>query len=81
MRATRASARGSIEVVLIGSLPDPASPGVIAITSIVTGFLGTTYGLLRGMPRDDIQWTAFAWAYFGVGLGLLIYCVSTIVEL
>jgi hypothetical protein len=70
-----------IEVVLVGSLPDPTSPGIIAIASIIAGFLGTSYGLWRGMPRDDVRWIAFSWAYLGVGLGLLIYCGSLIGEL
>jgi hypothetical protein len=70
-----------IEAVLVGSLPDPASPGIIPVASIVAGFLGTSYGLWRGMSRDDVRWMAFAWAYLGVGFGLLIYCVSVIVEL
>lgn len=67
--------------MLVGSLPDPASPGIIAMASIVTGFLGTSYGLWRGMPRDDVRRIAFSSAYLGVGLGLLIYCVSVIIDL
>lgn len=67
--------------MLVGSLPDPASPGIIPVASIIAGFLGTSYGLWRGMSRDDVRWMAFAWAYLGVGFGLLIYCASVIAEL
>lgn len=81
MRTTRASATNRIEVVLVGNLPDPASPGIIAVSSILAGFLGTSYGLWREESRDDIRWMAFACGYAGVGLGLLIYCASVISEL
>jgi hypothetical protein len=37
--------------VLVGSLPDPASPGIIAVSSILAGFLGTSYGLWREESR------------------------------
>lgn len=74
-------ATARIEAVLAGSLPDPASPGIIAVASIVAGFLGTSYALWQEMPRDDVRWMAFYWAYLGVGFGLLIYCGSVIGEL
>lgn len=48
------------------------------MTSIVFGFLGTTYALWLDLPRDDIRWMAFLWAYLGVGIGLSIYCVDLI---
>lgn len=63
------------------AFPDPASPGIIAVASIVAGFLGTSYGLWREEPRDEVRWMAFTWGYAGVGLGLLIYCASVISEL
>jgi len=67
--------------VLVGSLPDPASPGIIAVSSILAGFLGTSYGLWREESREDVRWMAFSWGYLGVGFGLLVYCVSVISEL
>lgn len=67
--------------MLVGSLPDPASPGIIAVSSILAGFLGTSFGLWREESRDEVRWKAFAWGYVGVGLGLLIYCGSVIGEL
>jgi len=67
--------------VPVGSLPDPASPGIIAVTSLIFGFLGTTRALWRELPQDDVRWTAFLWGYLGVGLGLLIYCFSVAGEL
>jgi len=67
--------------VLFGSLPDATSPGIIAVASIISGFLGTTFALWQDRSRDDVRWTAFLWGYLGVGLGLLIYCVSVISEL
>lgn len=67
--------------MLVGSLPDPTSPGFIAVASIVAGFLGTTFALWQDKSRDDVRWTAFLSGYLGVGFGLLIYCVSLIIEL
>jgi len=67
--------------VLVGSLPNPTSPGIIAVVSIVTGFFGTTFSLWQNKSREDVRWTAFLSGYLGVGFGLLIYCVSVIIEL
>lgn len=67
--------------MLVGSLPNPASPGIIAVSSILAGFVGTSYGLRREESRDEVRWMAFVWGYAGVGLGLLIYCGSVISEL
>jgi uncharacterized membrane protein HdeD (DUF308 family) len=67
--------------VLVGNLPDPTSPGFIAVASIVSGFLGTTFALWQNWSRDDVRWTAFLWGYLGVGFGLLVYCASLIAEL
>jgi hypothetical protein len=53
----------------------------MAVTSLFFGFLGATHALWRDMPQDDVRWTAFIWGYLGVGLGLLIYCVSVTSEL
>jgi uncharacterized membrane protein len=67
--------------VPVGSLPDPTSPGIIAVASIVAGFFGTTLSLWQDKSRDDVRWTAFLSGYLGVGFGLLTYCVSLIIEL
>jgi hypothetical protein len=40
------SAVARIRVVLVGSLPDATSPGIIAVASIISGFLGTTFALM-----------------------------------
>lgn len=67
--------------MLVGSLPNPTSPGIIAVTSLFFGFLGTTHALWRDLSQDDVRWTAFLWGYIGVGLGLLIYVISVTSEL
>lgn len=47
----------------------------------MAGFAGTSYGLWRGMPREEIQWAGFFGAYLGVGFGLFIYLVALFGEL
>jgi hypothetical protein len=67
--------------VPFASLPDPSSPGFPAIASFLMGFVGTSYGFWRGMPRDEVQWAGFFGAYLGVALGLLIYMATLVSEL
>jgi hypothetical protein len=47
----------------------------------MAGFAGTSYGLWRGMPREEVQWFGFFSAYLGVGFGLAIYIVLLLTEL
>ena len=67
--------------MLFAALPDPGSPGFPALLSIMAGFAGTSYGLWRGMPREEVQWFGFFSAYLGVGFGLAIYIVLLLTEL
>jgi hypothetical protein len=66
--------------VLFASLPDPSSPGFPAVTSILLGFFGTSYGFWRKQPREEIQWS-FLGAYLGAGFGLSVYLVLLLGEL
>jgi hypothetical protein len=67
--------------VIIASLPDMSSPGIVPFGMVLGGFLGAASARARRLSAADVRNAAEAGAFFGTAIGLTLYLIALAVGL